>query len=586
MIDPRDRRDRQFLLRSVRLWRERTRPVRRERRKLVASYINRPVLSDFYGASYRDGRYALNSRPAMLNMMQLAVLAHVIQLAWRGPKYSVVARRFGEEGTIAAARIQSLLNAYVPLSGLGSIFRRVALDSAFGWGVTKVGVGPAPKGIYGSEFAPRCWRVDPMQFLADGTSPSFDEAMYLGDLYLMPLDEARGSQFFDPAIASRLAPWTGNTRSEGGMELTEAYAQQVTRLVDIYLPSSGLIATWPAPTDEFSAISGMPLSVRPTPFNPYDVMAVYDSPQSLHEIAPTGYVHELHKLSNDMMSKAATQARQSKRNVVFRLGSGPDAMAITNAEDGEAVGLTQLKDIDTFQYPGVDPQITNMLGLAQAEFKEQGGNIDAALGLNPTAPTARQSAQQLQQIGARQSVNRQRFEEIAGSVGEKIATLAMADPLLQLDIREPVPGLDNYYIPMDWGPQFPVTQAVNEFNFEVVPFSMAYRSPEERLAQLQQASMEFVQMMSLASQGAPIDIGAVLRTIAEYRDIPELLTWWTGGPPEFGQGETTGQRPPQGSVVQYQGGFGGAFGGDPFSVAVPPPGGEGGFSNPQQQIAA
>lgn len=564
MINPLNANHREKLRKAMAHWREEGQSSRLERLELQDIYLNKPTLSENSNVEI--------TRKSTLNLLQLAVVAQVVALAWRGPKYNVVARRFGDRGIQTAAMLKAFLNAYTTFTGLHTTLRKVALDAAFGWGVTKSGIGPAPAGIEGLELAPRTWRVDPLLFLADGTASDFDDALYLGDIYLMPLEKARESRHFNEG-RSRLQPWNGNQIDPGAEEFqVDAFATEVTRLVDVYLPSINKICTWPTTSDTFGEIGDMPpLSMRDTTFNPYDVLSLVDSPNTLQEVGQTSYIQELHLLANDMATSMANQAREAKRLLLFEKGSEDDADAITQAHDGEALGLDDMTKFQVFQFPGVDPTVVNVLNITRALFKETAGNLDVALGLQQTADTARQAQLQAERVGAREAVTQQKFEDLAASVGKKLASMAFAIDLLQLELTEVVPGISQYTLNNAWS-DFPAVGGVNDYSFDVVAHSMKYRDPEQRVGELQLASQEVFQAMALQAQGAPIDIFEVIRTISEYRDLPELLAWWNGAEPEPGHprppsGPTT---PNAGSDVRYQGGqFNQAGGVDTANAPVP-----------------
>lgn len=554
MINPLNANDRAQLRRAVRHWRVLSREARNERRELTTVYLDRPHINNVHFDQHRK---------AMVNLVQLSVAAQVVALAWRGPTYSVTGRRFGQAGLQFGRRVQAFLNSYTKLIGLPSTAKQIAVDISFGWAVTKTGFGPAPKGVYGIPLAPRSWRVDPLQFVFDGTAPSFEQAMYLGDIYLMPLDEARRSPYFDPVLAAQLQPWAGYQSHEPlDYDYRQAFAQDLTRLVDIYLPAEGVVCTWPALSDEFPNMADRPLSIRETPFNPYDVLSTLDSPTTLIEVAQLSAVKELNYLANDMAEKLARQARQGKRNVVYELGSVHDADTLGTAVEGQPIGLTDLSKMNIFEYPGPNAATAGVMDKATAMYKEQAGNLDVALGLAQTADTARQAQLQAERVGAREAVTVQKFEDLMSRIGEKLASLAFSQEALELEIREPVPGLPQYTIDFSWGPQFPRVGTINDYNFDVVAYSMAYRSPEQRLAQLERATARFAQIMGLASQGAPINIGAVLDTFAKYEDLPELLEWWNGAEPEVGRAAQGGIN--EGSDIRYQGGM------SPGSGQIPP----------------
>lgn len=337
--------------------------------------------------------------------------------------------------------------------------------------------------------------------------------------------------------------------------------------------------TWPCTTDAFGDISGEPLMVQEVKVNPYSVLTLLDSATTLIEFATLTAVRALGDLANDLMAKTAYQSRQAKRNPVFQLGSEEDANALINAVDSKPVGVADLTKIGMYSIPGPDPNVTNTLTLAMSLYKQMAGNVDLALGNGAVTGTARQEQILAERVGARENVNRQKFEQFVSDIGRKLVTLAFDMPMLEIDMTEPVHGVPG--INVDYSRKMVAWDGQStDYSFEVVPYSTAYRSPEERLAQLKEASAEIIGVMQAAAAGAPLNIGFIIEQIAEYRDLPELIDWWNGQEPTVQESAaaTTAVQAPQGSDVNYHGvgnsGPGsGTSGGLPVMGDTPPAGG-------------
>ncbi len=353
----------------------------------------------------------------------------------------------------------------------------------------------------------------------------------------------------------------------------------MTRLVDIYLPDSGLLCTWPAVMDNFGEISGEPLSVLKVPINPYSVLALMDSAGPLTEVATLNATRQLGELANDLGIKVANQARQSKRNPAYKIGAELDAAALVNAPDLKPVGVNELSDIGLYTIPGPDPNVVNIMQFALNLFKQFNGNVDLSTGSASVAGTARQEQILAERVSARENVQRQRYEQFVADIARKLATLAFHDELLQIELQEPIPGLEG--LTLDYSTaSVPRVGTVDDYLFDTVAYSTQYRSPEERIAQLQEATSEVMAILQAVAAGAPLNIGVILEQIASYRELPELLDWWNGQQPtpaETAVESIGAAAPSQGSVVQYQGvGNGPAAtspGGLPVMGATPPTGG-------------
>lgn len=516
--------------------------VRNAYEAAASERANRRQLIDIYrGTSFlktllkdRD-----SSRETLMNYMQLYVRGRLTVLAATSPKWFIRSRVRAGKGF--DKRIQSFLNRYTEVLNLHATFRACALDSAFGRAVIKVVTSVAPKGV-SSIYAPRAFRISPDNLIVDRAtlSPIFDEATFVGDIYMVPLSEAKVFEGFSPEGRANLSAYqmfSGENPApvESSTDSHDLFVEDMTRLVDIYFPTAGVLATWPANSYRFSEIGSQPpLAVIEMPINPYEAFDSISLPNSLAEFAPMQNIKELHFLANDMLHKAAAQARASKRNPIGNIGAEDDMNNLLNAPDNEPVFTYDKSQLDLYTLPGPDPSLLSLAGLSGSLLSQQAGNLEVALGQSAGAQTARQTQALLGQIQTVQALDRDGFEKFMANVGKKLATLAFHDDTFALEVMEQVPGT-NYVYNMDWGPpqNLPRVAAIDDYFFEVVPYSSSFRTPQERVNQLQQVSQMVMQWMTLMSQGAPLNIEAIITDLEEAFDlVGDVQSWWSGEPPQ------------------------------------------------------
>lgn len=510
-------------------------------------------------------------RSSFMNYFQAFVRGHVLSLSYRLPRWKVSARQTGGRGF--DTRIQMFLNYYFEKLGFAEVLRQLAVDTAFGDAIVKVVEGPPPQGIE-SPLAPRCYRVNSNDFIADYSAENIATAGFLADTYLVPLDEARA---YYPAHADRLQHYRFNaTDSREVVNDWQAYPQDMTRLIDVYIPTQGAIYTYPAHSDAFEELNDDPINVVQTPINPYCVCKLMLRPDSTEEISRLWSLREAHFLANDMWHKMARQARQQKRHPLAGLGEDKDLDTVINAQDGEPVLVNDPSKLGVYAFPGADAGTSGAGTLAAQLFSEQAGNLNVALGVNPGAKTARQTQALLGQIGSVQDYDRGLFESFISEVGRKVATLAFLSETLEVEMRATVPGTRLEY-PVSWAPPayLPRVGTIDDYAFEVAPFSTAYRSPSERLGQLQEASQGILQWMMASAQGAPINLAAVMASFQEAYDLVELEDWWSGEKPspqeKTANTYTSMAQGPQGSEVNYNGVGDGGGGQDNFQLPLNAP---------------
>jgi hypothetical protein len=429
--------------------------------------------------------------------------------------------------------------------------------------------------------------VPPNNFIKDWSADSLETCSFLGDLYLVPLKDAQNNPMFDPALRAVIQKFrfeTDNTRS-AVYNTDEAFAEEQCRLLDIYIPHTqfgGVVLTFDCPTDTFGNVSPHYLAATPTSINPYEVCQLMQRPDSVEELSRLLFLKELHLLANDSISKAALQMRQSKRNPVGKLGDELDLSGLLDAPDGEAAFVADKQNIDIYTLPGPDNSVISMGRMAQELFSEQGGNTEVALGISPGARTARQSQSMLQQVQSASAYDRMLFDRFVSGIGQKIATLAFQSEVFEFTSRQKVPGTQ-YHYNISWGPKssLPRIGEINDYYFNVVPYSSMYRHPQEKIAQLQQASQGIMSWMTAAAQGAPVNIQYIMKEFGSAYDLLTCLPeWWSGEKPTpMQQTQNTYQSmaaPSEGSDVRYQG----ASGGGSMTEFGPPA--QGGFATGSQ----
>ena len=533
---------------------------RKTREQLIGIYRGKKS----YLKSLLGDAYTPRSRECLVNYFKMYVRGRMTVLAAQAPKWSVNARKVAARGF--DMRVEAFLNRYTEVLNLHNVFKNCALDSCFGRTVVKVVTSIAPKGVT-SPYAPRAFRINPDNFFVDRStlSCSLDEAAFMGDVYLVPMEDAKNFDGFNPVERAKLAPYRVSNGQfplpvgESGND-RDLFVEDMVRLVDVYFPARGMMVTWAANSDKFEEIgSSEPLVVNSMPINPYEAWDSQSLPNSLEEVASINDIKELHFLANDMFHKAAEQGRKSKRNPTATMGAEDDMKELMRAPDNEPVMLENKQDIDLYVIPGPDQGVVGLGQFAGTMLSQVAGNLEVALGLSAGASTARQTQALMNQVNSVQALERRGFETFMANVGKKLASLAFADDLFFLEVTQQVPGTQ-YFYNIDWMPpnQLPRVGEIDDYFFEVVPYSSGFRTPEERLARLDGASKMLMQWMMAAAQGAPINIDAVITTLEKSFDLEggELRSWWSGQPPTPAQQTantyTSTADAPAGSTQTYE----------------------------------
>lgn len=547
MINPESQTDRGRLSKAMKFWYTQHSVYRDSRAEGIKNYIGTPLTSSIF-------QLESERKPLWGNLIQLSGIAHQLTTVYNVPTYKVIANL--PEVDAIAPQLQEFLNRYVNLLDLGSILRAVSLDSFFGYGIFRVDHGllpPAAMHATGVEAGPRCWRVSQDDYGFDGSAKTWDQIAYHYSFRNVPLQQAQNYIPFleyNPDGAQALTEysyWADNEKSRvNDSAFSQQSAMEMTRLIDVYFPHSNQVVTWPANQPYFAGVEGKPLLSRDYKGHytgPYGVLSHLDIPDNLIPVCQNESVRNLHFLFNDLMEITANQATSAKYNPVFEVGNEKDMNRIMDASDRTAVPVSNINKIGSHTIPGPDQSQTAYLSAALGMYKEFSGNLDDSLGLGPTAKTARQSQLINQANSIRGAEAKRRTDAMAVAIGVKLSHLALQDQELTLRYRREIGRSGQFVVESKWRAPTPMGGGIvhaDDFSLSIAVGSMQYRSPQEILQEINEASGIIFQAIQMAAGGAPINVEAVVEMQAEYRNLPQLRKLWIGLLPQYAKqvGET------------------------------------------------
>ena len=473
------------------------------------------------------------------NLLQAAGLGLQVALAYGEPQFLYKARMPEHIGL--AEKLTAGVNRMVTLLNAGDTARNVAADSYFGFGVFKVGIGRLPfsaRATTGLTIGPNIWRTSQDDLVYDIHASDWRNKMgYIGDMYTMPLGDA---QEMYPNDADRLEALTDTERLDARHVLPRpsnlTSAEDEVRLIDLFFQDIGAVATWAIRGDSFGELANEPLTVREYDGHwsgIYEILNHLYSPDELVPIAQAESVKSFHFLFNDLMHLTSEQALNAKINPTYRRGNDTDMQKLWTAKDRHPVGLTHMNPTEQqfFEIPGPSQNQTAFMSAMFNFFKEFTPTFDEP----SRAPTATQGALERQTTNAIIGEARRKFNRSLQLVGYKLGHLLMNSNDLFLPSSRPLrPGSD---IPVDVSflpaGDDPRTATIDDFDISVEPYSLPFRSPQERLQQLFAINEQISLMMQLRASGAPINIEKVINTLSDYSGLPEIKEWYEELDPLF-----------------------------------------------------
>jgi len=551
-MNPADASDRERLSAALNHCYEELAPFRRTRRELIEEYA---------GSRYGQSILGPEKPTTFVNLIQDLVKAQKTALAYNDPRFLVTAKR-GEQESFGA-RFQTALNTYVKKIHFGDTLRDIIGDAIFQVGIGKVYLADSPEVYHENDIwmdpgMPYLGRVSLDDFCYDVSKDDLRKCQFIANRYTMDYETALACPYFDAEVRKDLEPskwdqregrWERASSIASNGDHTDAEIEDVVDLIDVYLPKERLVCTWPV-YGKFEIMSTRPLAVLPwdgPETGPYRFLSLIDVPDNIMPTSPAQSLYALFYLYNFLMRRIADRAMRAKTVISYEAGAGEDVARLKDARDMELVKVNRTKAMEVQQFPGPDQGLVNFaLGIHEL-FNRAGGNLESMLGTGPSAATVGQEEMIDQRVGAQLAESRKKVNRFVSECGQDIGWLLFDDPMQVIPGERQIPGTD-YTVNADWAPPdiLPRHGTFADYGIEVEPYSMEYKSPQQRLGQAFSIMGQLAPLMPMAQQqGLEFQFDAFLKDVAELAGEPRLTQWFRSAPPPMTEpGQMPGVRPP------------------------------------------
>ena len=484
-------------------------------------------------AGNRYGMSDLDKTP--MNMMRLAVDVWLRQLAAQTPRCLVLTRQ--PDLRVDAYELEVAIDHLLREILFGTKLSEVVLSSIFSMGIMKVGI-TSKYLAEGSGFTADAGQpyADPVLFddwLHDMNARHMEEWDWCGNKYCLPYDMVMNNPDFSRDVKDSLTPddETDPTDNFGGYaKKTSQISKQetVTRteykkrvwLWDLWIPGDGLFVTLPVQ-------DGLkPLQVREWegPENgPFHLLALSKVPGNVMASAPAQHLADMQDILTRLFNQLARQAERQKTITITdgRAKADGTAEAIMESVDGQVIAASHVDSVKEMAYGGVHQGNMGFVVWLREMFSYLGGNIDAMGGLAQQAGTLGQEQLLVQSSSEMIRDMQSKVITFTGKVIKDLAWYMYSDPLIELPLVKHVEGFGD--IPFVWTPE-DREQDFFEYNFEIQPYSLQQKSPQQRLQMIMQYIQGF--LLPIAPQmeawGQHLNIEKLLEIISKYSDLPEL----------------------------------------------------------------
>lgn len=486
-------------------------------------------LAGFY---YGD---ATGSKETYVNLIDMADVIISSHLAANSPR--VLVSTISDDLRGAAVRVGLAINRTLVDVNFEQLAQRIVRDAFYGIGVSKIGLAEGAeveidgRVIDNGELFIDTIDLEDWVHDMNARRPDPGAMRFLGHRYRMPLEIARNFPAFNPELRARLVADDpgpgGRDDSEDARSLSQSDRMDesdrlvpMTSLFEIFLPHYQLLVTFADNADEAGSFSGTDqdaLWVRPwngPAAGPYRLLSFSDLPSNAMPVPPCAHWRALHGLANSLFRKMARQAERTKTITGVPKTEQKAGDDILHAEDGDMITVDAPDRIKQFTTGGVEPRTAALFLQVKDLFGWSAGNLDLLGGLGPQSDTATQDS--LLNRNASQRIRKMTRCVTAWARGaiRDLAWYLWYDPLIDLPLNYRI-GEAN--IPMRFNAAARKGRFL-DYNFEIVPFSMAEQSPEQIVQQLQGIVQQVLMPMAplMAQQGIAINVQGLLNVFARY----------------------------------------------------------------------
>ena len=494
--------------------------------------LNRTLIEEFTGPSYTDNE----THPVKyINLMSQAVEGYTMLLVGSNPQVfsEVIDKRLAGFANHFSVAINNLLDEIE----IRDTFREWVRNSFFGIGVLKIHMADSGELVAEDDIlmdpgTPFASVVSIDDWVHDYSAKRWSECKFQGDMYRIPFDELQNGYFDEDAIKDLQPSNQANARQDRVEDMTrEGHStahefEEMIDLIDIYVPRDGLIYTFAIDDRRLCTLKGDPIAIREWTGNetgPYKKLCLKPVPDNTMPVPPASEWVALDKLANNLMRKAARQAKRAKQILAYTPQGADGAARIRQASDGDMVEVQDVSEMQPVGIGGVDPAVNSFMLQSMELFDRMAGNLSAILGLGSSAESV---GQEKLIHGATSRMEQSMQATVMYAANEVVRDIAQ---LLWVDKYKTIPGVmqlegqPDFTADSTWTPD-DREGVFSDYKIQLDVYSMTYQGPGERMMVINQLLQQMYAPLLpiLQQQGGTIDMQELTNRYASMLNQPAI----------------------------------------------------------------
>jgi hypothetical protein len=529
MIDLHDKQSRARLLRAIKTSRQAMEPFRRVRKELIRDYV---------GSWYSENG-ARNK--TLVNLMNQTARIYTVALAANNPQVMVSTPMTGNWSF--AKRFEVNLNKLISDMALDVTFRAIVLDAFFcvGCGVVMMrdtdtrfhGLLESEEDVWLDPGEPWLNRVSLDDLILDMSAKELNKMRYCGHRYRADFEKVKSEPGYDKGVKAKLTPTTKASVDspefvgEVAAAVEDDELKPMIWLQDVWVAENNTVATLAVDQDL------PPLLERDwegSQAGPYKFLSLGNVPDNVIPASPAVNLKGMHDLQNRLHRRMEKDSDAHRVVNVYPPSAADDAERLRRAERNSWHRMNDPKSIQQVEFGGVDQRDQALALFIQDEYDRFAGNLPAMGGLGPQASTLGQEEIIQGQVSRMEADMRMAVVGFASECILDLGRLMWEDQTLQLQSSIPIGNADSE-MSFNWTPEYRVG-AFEDYQFRVEPYSMVFKTPEQKLQELFQVLQQIAPLWPMfQASGATLDAEAIVDEIARLKNRPEFKRFITFASP-------------------------------------------------------
>jgi hypothetical protein len=505
--------------------------LRKQRSRLVSIAAG----PNYPHAANEDGWLPDGTNLDILGLLRQAAQAQAISLAAERPRFMCSSPYV--DRLAFSTHFENALNAYAKTMKLELALFSCAENAFFGLGIAKVYMAQSvPVLLEENEWMdpgkPFVQSISPHHFVYDTQATSFENCSFLADRYRVSFNDLCNDTRFKASFRKelkRIGPLT-SSQLEGeewgkALSFDESELDQMVFLSDVFIPREGKVYTYLV-DEAFRILIDEPLAEvtwTGAETGPYKFLNLGPVSDKTTPSSPAQNLELLHNLINTLYRTLSRQAKQ-QRTIVQIPTSTDEAEVKAAREANDLAFLRSDAVIGLTRIGGPDQNVFAYVLNAMSQYSRMANNLDVQLGLGAVTDTVGQEGIVAQGVSRSEGYIQGRFASFVREIAAELGRLLFTSKTTSFPM---VRQLDSYISVDD-----PWKGAVEEgsrlgdyydYDIDIDPYSMAYKSPAQKVTELKQTFMELVPLAPLTmQQGTMPDVQYYLKELSRLLNNPCL----------------------------------------------------------------